>query len=147
MSNLYQLSYISKNLLTGDKLALQSQIESILVSSSKNNFKMGITGALLYSGGYFCQVIEGEEAAIEELFETIQLDNRHAEVTVLYFDKAEERSFSEWSMAFAGIEDSRRFDIIGLKDAKDRSTMKKTGRKIVSVLENLVKKKQATNAG
>jgi len=146
MSNLYKLSYISKSLLTGNKQLLQSQIASILASASKNNLKLEITGALLYSGGYFCQVIEGEEDSIEELFETIQLDSRHAEVTVLNFEKSDERSFSQWSMAFAGIEDAMRFDIAGLKESKDLVAMKKTGKDIVSVLENLVRKKQASNA-
>jgi len=144
MSNLYQLSYISKNSIGGDKKALQLQIKSILASSSTNNVELGITGALLYSGGYFCQVIEGEAEHIEVLFESIQLDSRHAEVTVLNFEKVSERSFSEWSMAFVGIEDSLRFDITGLKDAKGKGKMKQTGRNMVSVLENLVRKKQAT---
>lgn len=143
MSNLYQLSYISKNVMDGDKQALQLQIDSILTSSSKNNLKSDITGALLYSGGYFCQVIEGEEDKIEDIFEKIQLDSRHAKVTVLYFERVNERSFSEWSMAFVGIEESMRFDISDLKDAKNKETMKQTGKNIVSVLEDLVIKKQA----
>jgi len=146
MSNLYQLSYISKNLVTGDKNALQSQIESILISASKNNHKMNITGALLYSGGYFCQVIEGEEESIEEIFEIIQQDNRHTEITVLNFEKSEERSFSEWAMAFAGIEDSMRFNIDGIKKSNDLNAMKKTGKDIVTALEKLVRKKEESNA-
>lgn len=149
MSNLYQLSYISKNLIVGDKEALEAQIKSILSSATKNNLKLGITGALLYSGGYFCQVIEGEEENIEDLFETIQIDDRHTEVTVLNFEKSEERSFSEWSMAFAGIDDSMRFDITGLKDAendKDTIAIKQVAKNIVSVLTELVHKKQATQA-
>ncbi|MGJ8692826.1 MAG: BLUF domain-containing protein [Thalassotalea sp.] len=144
MSNLYQLSYISKNLLTGNKQTLETQIKSILASSVNNNLKMGITGALLYSGGYFCQVIEGEQENIEELFETIQLDNRHAEVIVLNFEKIKKRNFSKWSMAFAGIEDSMRFDISGLEEPNVDIAMKQTGKDIVSVLSDLVSKKQAT---
>ena len=147
MSNLYQLSYISKNLIEGDRKAIEAQIKSILASATTNNLKLGITGALLYSGGYFCQVIEGEQESIEELFETIQLDNRHLQVTVLNFEKIQERDFSQWSMAFAGIEESMRFDITGLKDTKevkDTVAMKQTGKNIVSVLTELVKKKQAT---
>lgn len=149
MSNLYQLSYISKNLIVGDKEALEAQIKSILSSATKNNLKLGITGALLYSGGYFCQVIEGEEENIEDLFESIQIDDRHAQVTVLNFEKIDERSFSQWSMAFAGIEDSMRFDITGLKDAendKDTIAIKQVAKNIVSVLTELVHKKQATQA-
>lgn len=144
MQNLYQLSYISKNLIEGDKQTLQLQIELILTSATKNNMRLGITGALLYSGGYFCQVIEGEEGNLEDLFETIQQDSRHAEITVLNFEKAEERSFSEWSMAFAGIEDSMRFDITGITDINHQTSFKKTGKNIVRVLEALVRKKQAS---
>ncbi|WP_413699617.1 BLUF domain-containing protein [Psychromonas sp. KJ10-10] len=146
MSNLYQLSYISKSSIDGDRNILETHIKSILDSATDNNLKLGITGALLYSGGYFCQVIEGEEENIEDLFESIQLDDRHTQVTVLNFEKAEERDFSEWSMAFAGIEDSMRFDITGIKDVKDEIVKKQTGQDIVSVLTELVKKKQATEA-
>lgn len=144
MQNLYQLSYISKNMIEGDKQILQSQIESILTSASNNNVKLGITGALLYSGGYFCQVIEGEEDNLESIFETIQQDSRHAEITVLNFEKTNERNFSEWSMAFAGIEESMRFDITGLKDIKDQTSLQKAEKNIVNVLEVLVRKKQAS---
>ena len=144
MQNLYQLSYISKNMIEGDKQILQSQIESILTSASNNNVKLGITGALLYSGGYFCQVIEGEEDNLESIFEIIQQDSRHAEITVLNFEKTNERNFYEWSMAFAGIEESMRFDITGLKDIKDQTSLQKAGKNIVNVLEVLVRKKQAS---
>ncbi|WP_164839070.1 hypothetical protein [Shewanella livingstonensis] len=37
-----------------------------------------------------------------------------------------------------------RFDIVGLNDVKDQSTMKQAGRDIVNVLQDLVQKKQAT---
>lgn len=146
MSNLFTLSYISKNSINGGKQEIQLQIESILKSATKNNFKQGITGALLYSGGYFCQVIEGEEDNIEELFETIQQDSRHSQVTILNLEKSEERSFSEWAMAFAGIEESMRFDLDGLKESKDLNAMKKTGEDLVNVLATLVRNKQASNA-
>ncbi|WP_412972232.1 BLUF domain-containing protein [Glaciecola sp. MF2-115] len=146
MSNLFKLSYISKNSISGDKQEIQLQIESILKAATKNNIRLGITGALLYSGGYFCQVIEGEEDCIEELFETIQQDSRHTQVTVLNFETSEKRSFSEWAMAFAGIEDSMRFDLDGIRESKDLNAMKKTGKDLVSVLATLVKNKQASNA-
>lgn len=146
MSTLFKLSYISKNSIVGSKQEIQLQIESILKSAIKNNTKLGITGALLYSGGYFCQVIEGEESHVEELFETIQQDSRHTQVTVLNFEAAEERSFSEWAMAFAGIEDSMRFDLDGLKETKDLNTNVKKGKDLVNVLETLVRNRQASNA-
>lgn len=143
MSDLYRMAYISKSVLPGTREYVQSQIESILASATKNNPSMDITGALLYSGGYFCQVIEGPEDAIEELFETIQMDDRHGEVTVLHFEPIEERGFSNWSMAFAGIEDEMRFDIDGIKSSKDELGMRETGIALVNVLDELVNQHQS----
>ena len=141
--DLYRMSYISKNTIATSKEEIESEVKSILASATKNNPSMDITGALLFSGGYFCQTIEGPEDSIEELFETIQMDDRHGEVTVLHFEEIEERGFSDWSMAFAGIEDTMRFDIDGIKESKDELGMRETGKALVAVLDELVNQHQA----
>jgi hypothetical protein len=141
--DLYRMSYISKNTIATSKEEIESEVKSILASASKNNPSLDITGALLFSGGYFCQTIEGPEDSIEELFETIQMDDRHGEVTVLHFEEIEERGFSDWSMAFAGIEDTMRFDIDGIKESKDELGMRETGKALVAVLDELVNQHQA----
>jgi FAD-dependent sensor of blue light len=143
MSELYNLAYISKNTIKGTPETVKAEIEAILVSAHKNNPTMNITGALLYSGGYFCQVIEGPEEAIEELFETIQMDDRHGSVTVLHFEPIERRGFSEWAMALAGIEDRVRFDLDGVLDSKDKIRAEETGRNLVNTLEKLVLQHQS----
>jgi hypothetical protein len=137
------MSYISKNTIATSKEEIESEVKSILASATKNNPSLDITGALLFSGGYFCQTIEGPEDSIEELFETIQMDDRHGEVTVLHFEEIEERGFSDWSMAFAGIEDTMRFDIDGIKESKDELGMRETGKALVAVLDELVNQHQA----
>jgi hypothetical protein len=43
-------------------------------------------------------------------------------------------------MALAGIEDNMRFDIEGVRASKDGLQMKKTGRDLVAVLEQKVKR-------
>lgn len=143
MSKLYNLAYISKNTIKGSSDEIQEEIRKILASARKNNPALGVTGALLYSGGYFCQVIEGSEEVLEELFENIQMDNRHGDVTVLHFEPIEARGFSDWAMALAGVEDHMRFDIEGVLKSKDELAMKETGRHIVAVLEQLVKQRQS----
>ena len=142
MSDLYRMAYISKSKLAGDRDAVKQEVESILAAATRNNPSIDVTGALLYSGGYFCQTIEGPEESIEELFETIQMDGRHSDVTVLHFEPIEERGFSDWSMAFAGIEDTMRFDIEGIKASKDELGMKETGVALVKVLDDLVNQHQ-----
>lgn len=142
MSELYRMAYISKSKLVGDRDAVKQEVESILAAATRNNPSIDVTGALLYSGGYFCQTIEGPEDSIEELFETIQMDGRHSDVTVLHFEPIEGRGFSDWSMAFAGIEETMRFDIEGIKASKDELGMKETGVALVKVLDDLVNQHQ-----
>jgi lipase chaperone LimK len=141
--NLYNLAYISKNSIKGSPDEVKSEIQNILTAAHRNNPAVGVTGALLYSGGYFCQVIEGPEQVLEELFESIQMDRRHADVTVLHFTPVEARDFSDWAMALAGIEQDMRFDIEGIRASKDELKMREAGRNLVAVLEQLVQQHQS----
>lgn len=143
MPDLYNLAYISKNVIKGSPDEVKAEIRNILDAAHRNNPALGVTGALLYSGGYFCQVIEGPEAVLEELFESIQMDHRHGDVTVLHFEPVEARGFSEWAMALAGIEDDMRFDIEGIRASKNELKTKEAGRDLVSVLEQLVQQHQS----
>jgi len=143
MSDLYNLAYISKNTIKGTPEETQAQIRDILATAHRNNPAKNVTGALLYSGGYFCQVIEGPEEELEQLFETIQMDPRHGDVTLLHFERTNSRNFNEWAMALAGIEENMRFDIEGVRASKDELQMKDTGRDLVSVLEQMVTQHQS----
>lgn len=143
MSQLYHLAYISKNTVKGTAEDIRAEIRSILAAAHRNNPKLGVTGALLYSGGYFCQVIEGPEDALEDLFETIQMDDRHGEVKVLQFEPIEERGFLNWDMAFAGFEDDARFDMDGILHSKDELQTRQAGKDLVDTLANLVAQHQS----
>jgi lipase chaperone LimK len=142
MQNLYRLAYISKNCFVGTLEDQKENVQSILNVAQSNNSKTGVTGALLWSGDYFCQVIEGERDTLEDLFETIQMDPRHEEITVLHFEPIDRRSFSEWAMAMAGNESTMRFDIEGIRASKDEILMQETGKSLVTVLEELVNRHQ-----
>jgi len=101
---LYSLAYFSRNAITGPAADMQSAIAEILVSARRNNARHGVTGALLFSDGCFAQVLEGARADVELVFETIQCDPRHGDVTIMHLHEVEQRSFGEWSMAFGGID-------------------------------------------
>ena len=68
----------------------------------RNNSLLQITGALLYSGGHFAQVLEGPKAAINERFRRISQDVRHTHVTPLIYEPADVRQFANWSMVLCG---------------------------------------------
>lgn len=141
--SLFHIAYISRNTINGDDDDIKTEIAKILESARRNNPAMQITGALLYSGGYFCQVIEGTEEALETLFEIIQMDERHADVTVLHFEPLEERNFADWSMALAGIENTSSLELEGVLKSKDEMQLRAAGGSIVSTLDNLIKQHQA----
>ena len=63
---------------------------------------MDVTGALLFTGVRFAQCIEGPEAAIAELRDSIMRDKRHVAITTLMHGPIAEPSFRNWTLAFAG---------------------------------------------
>ena len=101
-SNLYNLVYCSRNRIRGTSEEVAAELRGILASARKNNPALSITGALLYNAGNFAQILEGPLQSIEKVFETIQRDPRHSEVTVVQSGPCAQRDFPEWSMAFAG---------------------------------------------
>jgi hypothetical protein len=102
--HLHSLAYFSRNRIQGTPAEVEAEIRKILASARRHNACHGVTGALLFSDGCFAQVLEGELDAVEQIFETIQCDPRHSDVTVLHVHEVPDRSFADWSMAFAGIE-------------------------------------------
>jgi len=56
----------------------------------------------MFDEGYFAQVLEGPQDAVEETFERIQMDPRHRDVQIVEFAPVPERTFDQWAMAYAG---------------------------------------------
>ena len=100
---IYSLAYFSRNAIQGGLSQVQADIAQILRSARRRNAAQGVTGALLFSDGCFAQVLEGPRTDVEAVFETIQCDLRHSDVTILHHHEVAHRSFGAWSMAFGGI--------------------------------------------
>jgi len=79
------------------------ELSRILLSARKNNAGLGITGMLLYHEGSFLQVLEGDEANVEALFQRIGKDPRHGRVLILLRRSIQARQFQDWSMGFVDI--------------------------------------------
>jgi hypothetical protein len=101
---LFSLAYFSRNAIAGTSPEVQAQITQILASARRHNAAVDVTGALLFSDGCFAQVLEGRRTDVEAVFEAIQCDPRHCDVTILHLHEVERGSFGAWSMAFGGIE-------------------------------------------
>ena len=78
----------------------QEDLDSLLVQARDFNGSHRITGLLLYQNRFLIQALEGEDDEVNRLFGRIIKDERPAEVTKLYDQKATQSSFAEWSMGF-----------------------------------------------
>jgi hypothetical protein len=127
---------------------LRNVVNHILSVARRNNDRLGVTGALLCSGGWFAQVLEGPFNAVETIFEAIQLDQRHQDVTILYFKPLEKRSFAQWSMAFAGLSDTTAgpINIDGLLANPESIDTGKIGKDILQTMKDLIRRQEATDA-
>lgn len=116
--DLYRLAYFSRNSILGTSDQVGTEVQQILHVSRRNNLRVDVTGALLFNSSCFAQVLEGPLSAVEETFERIQRDTRHADVTVLELTMASAREFPAWSMAFAGVLEEQRGSFTSLAEAK-----------------------------
>ena len=106
-SAIYSLIYMS----VAAKDLQQEEIDAIVAQSRFNNKLDDITGCLAYIEGEsrqeqhrkFIQVLEGEEHKLADLFQRIQKDRRHTDVTLVVHGPIKSRNFESWEMRFEKI--------------------------------------------
>ncbi len=106
---LIQLIYIS----SATKQLADDELDNMLESSIRHNQRQEVTGMLLYSDGNFMQVIEGEEAKINETYERICEDTRHRNIILVNQETISEREFESWPLGFRRL---------SLRDAEENPT-------------------------
>lgn len=75
-----------------------SDLVPITETARAYNAANDITGIFSYNHGYYLQVIEGENDAVESLVKRIWVDKRHQNVTEILDVEIDERFFTDWSM-------------------------------------------------
>ena len=96
----YQTVYVS----SASSPLTRPELDDILTTARRKNAALGVSGALLYAGGNWMQVLEGEQSAVQSLFDSIHRDPRHHGVLVLIRGERATRQFPEWSMAFGDLD-------------------------------------------
>ena len=95
-----RLVYVSQSELP--PLKADGEVERIVAISRRNNSALGITGALVFTGSRFAQVLEGSPSAVDGVHKRITADKRHGDVTTVHEALACARAFPEWAMAYHG---------------------------------------------
>ncbi len=75
-----------------------AMLRGILSAARRNNPRSGITGALVCRHDIYLQLLEGEAAAVEELYARIVPDDRHLEPLCLWSGEVAARQFPAWAM-------------------------------------------------
>jgi hypothetical protein len=75
-----------------------AMLAGILATARRNNPREAITGALICRPDIYLQLLEGDAAAIDALYQRISIDDRHLAVTLLSRADVSDRLFAEWAM-------------------------------------------------
>lgn len=137
-NQIYSLVYCSRNQIRGSIAQVADEVQKILLSSRVNNVRVGVTGALLFNEGLFAQALEGPQSEVEKVFEWIQCDPRHSDVTILQSGMESTRRFPDWSMAFASSSADSTFDSVVPAFEKAFANPSGGGQEILSLLQQLV---------
>lgn len=97
---LYRQLYVSRSRIQAANEG--DAIERILAASRLHNEQHDVSGALVFSGTHFVQLLEGEQTSVEATFARIVEDPRHADIDVIAARPTAVRLFAGWSMAYRG---------------------------------------------
>jgi hypothetical protein len=96
---MFSLVYVS----SAARAFSRDELVALLIKARANNTALGVTGMLLYKGGNFMQVLEGDEQVVKDLQHKIAVDGRHHGMLILLQQHQADREFDGWSMAFRDL--------------------------------------------
>lgn len=143
-SGLSRLLYVSRNTISGSDDEYRNEINKILTVAQHRNSELGISGLLTFTQGIFAQVLEGDPQRIDELFEIIQMDRRHDDVTILEISNVEQRAFASWSMGFVGDDPGLEELFRGMRVGDACTLGKQEAARILTFMETLAKRQKIT---
>ncbi len=129
---IHQLVYVS----SASRLMSEYDLLALLNEARSNNEQLGITGMLVYCNGTFIQVLEGEEAVVERLFQKIESDLRHRRCFLLMRQRQQSRAFEGWSMGFRAMNPSELEEVAGYIDFFGERLVPERGPAVYTLLES-----------
>ena len=97
---LFHLGYVSTE--TGH-LGSADMVE-LLTKARRINTSRVRTGLLLPRDRSFYRVLEGAEDMVRQTFNSIEKDERHTAIDVLFEGEVDEREFPDWQMGFLNLD-------------------------------------------
>jgi hypothetical protein len=99
------------------------ELIELLNYSRTENLKKNVTGMLLYGGGNFFQVLEGEKNDVESIYEAILADPRNTDHVLINRCAIYTKDFPKWSMGFKHLTLKDKKNIKGYSNFLDNKMM------------------------
>lgn len=131
------LLYLSYSLLPDE--TADHEVQNIVDTSVVSNKSASLTGALIFTGVNFCQLLEGPEATVRRLMESIRIDTRHKDISVVHEEALSDRRFGSWSMAYQGRSTFVSGHLMDLISASVEAERAKSVKLIISMMEEFAK--------
>jgi hypothetical protein len=95
------LLYISRSTLPLPDQA--RELDAIVEVGRSRNAALNVTGAMIFTGRHFAQILEGSASALSELMTSIRADQRHSHVDMIDVKEVRGGQFTKWSLAYCGV--------------------------------------------
>lgn len=126
---IFKSIYISECLLEPNEVG--GNIAQIKNVSVLKNSSLGITGCLILCRGRFVGALEGARRHVEATIEHVRQDPRHRGMVTLREEASDDRSFRDWSLAYAG----QSLFIAGIVDRALRGVDEDVGQLMNAIVE------------
>ncbi len=93
---LYRAVYFS----TAARPLSPAEVHGLATNASRANWRDGVTGSLIFTGGHFAQWLEGAHDQVLALLDRIGSDPRHTEMKLVHERPVERRQFAQWGMRY-----------------------------------------------
>ena len=116
------------------------ELAQLLDKARVNNTAQGITGMMICHRREFMQLLEGEQAVVQALYDRIAVDPRHQQLRKIWDGPIRERGFPDWGMAFVAPDELALREKPGYQDLLDHGLRQgpgdSTGKKLLLTLRD-----------
>ena len=141
-----RLLYISESCIKNSDA--EKEAGHIVKFAKIKNARLGITGALIFTGLHFAQVLEGLPESMSALMADITLNPRHQRLVIVDQSPITDRLFSVWQMAYQGPSPFVSRHLTKLLSARSRSEQRRLAEWVTELArEFTVSQARSTNSG
>ena len=85
-----------------DVADVKAAMAKLVIDARSRNAKLAVSGALLFTGTHFAQILEGPPSSLALMMSALRQDPRHSNIYIAARHSISARIFSGWHMAYHG---------------------------------------------